>query len=432
MKLRPLLLTLAVLVPAAGAVWWLQRPAPPAQAADARLGQRVADPASLTSATRVRLKALGKTAELARTDEGRWTIAVSDKTPALPADASRLTRLAADLVSPKVERLVTENPGRLATLELDSTEIAFLDATGKTLLELDLGKNADGGGRFLRYGSEPKAYLARLNASIDADATNWRDTALIALKSDEIASLAFAFPGAAPVVISRPDAKTGWTSPATPAGQQVKTGSITTQLTNLTGLRYTQVAPALDPGVIAARVLTRDVTLTTFDGRTVKLTPRPRPRSAQARQTRPHPARRRFHPAPRTRRTARPAPPGLCRGDRLQTRRPPRRRRQDARLRDRRVDPLRPARHRRRSLRARARSAGPRLDGKTRHSAPRRRAHQRDHRTGERHHRADDRPARTLALSQRARTKNQPARPANAPSPGRSLFLGSTLAMPQR
>jgi hypothetical protein len=272
MKLRPLLLTLAVLVPAAGAVWWLQRPAPPAQSADARLGQRVADPASLTSATRVRFKALGKTAELARTDEGRWTIAASDKTPALPADASRLTRLAADLVSPKVERLVTENPGRLATLELDSTEVAFLDATGKTLLELDLGKNADGGGRFLRYGSEPKAYLARLNASIDADATNWRDTALIALKSDEIASLAFAFPGPAPVVISRPDAKTGWTSPATPAGQQVKTGSITTQLTNLTGLRYTQVAPALDPGVIAARVLTRDVTLTTFDGRTVKLT----------------------------------------------------------------------------------------------------------------------------------------------------------------
>ncbi len=272
MKLRPLLLTLAVLVPAAGAVWWLQRPAPPAQTTDARLGQRVADPASLTSATRVRLQAQGNSTELARTEDGRWTIAASDKYPALPADASRLTRLAADLVSPKVERLVTENPTRLATLELDSTEVAFLDAAGKTLLELDLGKNADGGGRFLRYGSEAKAYLARLTASIDADATNWRDTALVALKSDDIASLAFAFPGAAPVVISRPDAKTGWTSPATPAGQQVKTGSISTQLTNLTGLRYTQVAPALDPGVIAARVLTRDVTLTTFDGRTVKLT----------------------------------------------------------------------------------------------------------------------------------------------------------------
>jgi hypothetical protein len=271
MRLRPLLLTLAVLVPATGAVWWLQRPAPPAQSADARLGQRVADPASLTSATRLRLKALGKTAELTRTTDGRWTIAASDTAPTLPADASRLTRLAADLVSPKIERLVTENPSRIATLELDATEVTFLDAAGKSLLELDLGKTADGGGRFIRYGTEAKAYLARLNASLDADPANWRDTALVSLKSDDVASLAFAFPGAAPVVISRPDAKTGWTSPATPAGQQVKTATVTTQLTNLTGLRYTQVSPTLDPAVIAARVLTRDVTLTTFDGRSVKL-----------------------------------------------------------------------------------------------------------------------------------------------------------------
>ena len=272
MRLRPLLTTLAILVPTAGAVWWLQRPAPPAQSADARLGQRVADPASLTSATRVRFKALGKTAELTRTTDGRWTIAASDTAPALPADASRLTRFASDLVSPKVERLVTENPSRIATLEFDATAVTFLDATGKSLLELDLGKTADGGGRFIRYGSEAKAYLARLNASIDADPANWRDTALVSLKSEEIASLTFAFPGAAPVVITRPDAKTGWTSPATPAGQQVKTATVTTQLTNLTGLRYTQVAPTLDPAVIAARVLTRDMTLTTFDGRSVKLT----------------------------------------------------------------------------------------------------------------------------------------------------------------
>ena len=270
MKLRPLLITLAVLAPAAGAVWWLQRPAPPAQAADARLGQRVADPAQLATATRVRLKNSGKTVELVRTDDGRWTLAADAGGPVLPADASRLTRLAADLVSPKVERLVTENPTRIATLELDGTEVAFLDSTGKSLLELDLGKNADGGGRFLRYGDEAKAYLARLNLFVDAEASSWRDTALVALKSEDVASLTFAFPGG-PVVISRPDAKTGWTSPAAPAGQQVKTSTITSQLTNLTGLRYTQVASNLDPGVIAARVLTRDVTLTTFDGRTVKI-----------------------------------------------------------------------------------------------------------------------------------------------------------------
>ena len=276
MKLRPLLLTLAVLIPVAGAVWWFQRPAPATQNADARIGQRVADPAVLAGATKVRIKASGKTLELSRADAStnRWNLAAAAPgEPALPADSTRLSRLAADLVSPRIERLVTTNPTRIATLGLDDSALTFLDAGGQSLLALDLGKNADGGGRFLRYGTEPKAYLVRLNAPLDADATGWRDTTLIpALKAEDVASIAFLLAGSpTPVAVSRPDAKSPWTSPAAPAGHQVKTSTVTTQLTNLTGLRYTAFAPVFDPAVVAARILTRDVTLTTFDGRTVKI-----------------------------------------------------------------------------------------------------------------------------------------------------------------
>lgn len=276
MKLRPLLLSIAVLVPVAGAVWWFQRPAPATQNADARIGQRVADPSVLAGATKVRIKASGKTLELSRADASttRWTLAASSASePVLPADSARLSRLAADLVSPKIERLVTSNPTRIATLGLDDSGLTFLDAADKSLLTLDLGKNADGGGRFLRYGTEAKAYLARLNTFLDAEASGWRDTALVsALKPEDIASAAFTLPDTpAQVVVSRPDAKSPWTSPAAPAGHQVKASAVTSQLTNLTGLRYTAFAPVFDPAVVAARVLTRTVTLTTFDGRTVKI-----------------------------------------------------------------------------------------------------------------------------------------------------------------
>jgi hypothetical protein len=274
MRLRPLLLTLAALVPVAGAVWWFQRPAPAAQNADARIGQRVADPSVLAGATKVRIKASGKTLEFSRADASatRWTLAASSE-PVLPADSARLSRLAADLVSPKIERLVTSNPTRIATLGLDDSALTFLDAGGKSLLALELGKNADGGGRFLRYGTEAKAYLARLNTFLDAEATSWRDTALVsALKPEDIASAAFTLPETpSQVVVSRADAKSPWTSPAAPAGHQVKASAVTSQLTNLTGLRFTAFAPVFDPGVVAARILTRDVTLTTFDGRTVKI-----------------------------------------------------------------------------------------------------------------------------------------------------------------
>jgi hypothetical protein len=269
MKLRPLLLTVAVLAPVSALVWWLGRPEPAAPA-DARVGQRVADPATLASATRVTIKSGGKTVELARGEGDRWTLVGE---PALPADTSRLTRLTGDLVSPKIERLVSSRADKLAAFDLDSAGITYADASGKTLLDLDLGKTLEGGARLLRYDDETKAYAARLNIWLDAEASSWRDTALVSgVQSSDISSISIDFLDTpSPVVISRTKAEDPWTSPSTPAGHQVKAATITSQVGNLSTLRYTNVAPNIDPGVIAARVFSRNVTLTTFSGRTVKI-----------------------------------------------------------------------------------------------------------------------------------------------------------------
>lgn len=269
MRLRPLLLALAVLVPVSAAVWWFGRPAPVASD-DARVGQRVADPAALASAARVTIKSSGKSVELARGDGDRWTL-VGD--PVLPADTSRLTRLTADLVAPKIERHVSSLADKIATFELDSAGLVYADASGKPLLDLDLGKTLEGGARVVRYGDEQKTYAARLGVHLDAEPSSWRDTTLVAgLQASDIASISIGFPDTpAPVVVSRPKAEDPWTSPATPAGQQVKASLITSQIGNLSGLRYTDVAPNLDPGVVAARIFPREVTLGTFDGRTVKI-----------------------------------------------------------------------------------------------------------------------------------------------------------------
>ncbi len=269
MKLRPLLLTLAVLAPVSAAAWWFSRPAP-AAAVDARVGRRVADPAALASAARVKITSSGKSVELARAEGDRWTVVGE---PTLPADSSRLTRLTGDLVSPKVDRLVSARPDKIAGFELDSAGLVYSDASGKALFDLDLGKTLENGARVFRYGDETKAYAARLNVFLDADAASWRDTALVAgVQASDIASISIGFPDTpAPVVVSRAKAEDPWTSPSTPAGHQVKSSLVATQLGNLSGLRYTNVAPNLDPGVIAARILPREITLATFSGRTVKI-----------------------------------------------------------------------------------------------------------------------------------------------------------------
>jgi hypothetical protein len=271
MKLRPLLLSLAVLVPVSALVWWLGRPAPAASSADPRVGQRVVEPASLAGAARVKITSAGKTLELARAENQRWILAGD---PALPADAARLARLTADLVAPKIERFVSANPAKLATFDLDASGLAYSDASGKALLELDLGKTLENGARILRYGDEPKAYAARLNLQLDADPAAWRDTALVpGLAAADIASLRIDFPTTGKTVaLSREKADAPWLSPDSPAGHQVKATLLSSQAANLSTLRYTALAPVADPAVAAAReARPRDLTLTTFSGRSVKI-----------------------------------------------------------------------------------------------------------------------------------------------------------------
>lgn len=270
MKLRPLLVSLAVLAPLAAIAWWLGKPAAPASSADPRLGQSIANAEHLAAASRLEIKASGASLAFTRNAAERWII---DGTPALPADVSRLAGLSKNLVTSKIERLVSARPEKIATFELDQSSVVFTDPAGKSILDLQLGKTAEGGGRIFRYGEEPRAYLARLDLTVDTSASSWRDTALFSgLKAEDVSSFSISFPpepGA--VTFSREKSDQPWTSANTPDGHTIKASSLASQAGNLTTLRYTDVKPNFDPDVVAARVFPREVTFTTFGGRTVTL-----------------------------------------------------------------------------------------------------------------------------------------------------------------
>jgi hypothetical protein len=273
MNLRPLLLSVAVLAPLAAAVWWFQRPEPAPSLNDPRVDARLAEPDALARAAHLRLTLpSGEAVAFTRAEVGRWVV---EGEPALPADRSKLASLSSTLIGTRVERLVTRNPDRLATLGLGETRIAYLDADQKPLLELDLGKTADSGGRFLRYGDETQAYLARLNLHLDATAAAWRDTLLLpGLVPADIASIRIQFTDtfvATNTNLTRDSADAPWTAAPTPEGKQVKQSLLTSQLNTLANLRYTGVAPRLDPAVVAARVFPREIELRTFTDRSITL-----------------------------------------------------------------------------------------------------------------------------------------------------------------
>ena len=183
MKLKGLVLTAAVLAVLSVVAYRANRTAPSAPS-DPRTGRPFGDPAAIGRASVIRLSDQGKTIVLTRAPDGSWR---DSSYFDLPADFSKLSSLANDLVTARIQRFVTDNPDRLARLEFKDTRIEFLDAAGGVLWSATLGKSADTGGRFVRFGSEDRAYLVALNAWIDTEPRNWADARLLDLAPDGVA-----------------------------------------------------------------------------------------------------------------------------------------------------------------------------------------------------------------------------------------------------
>src|SRR4051812_3761882 len=190
MKLRTVVVTVALLAILSAIVAFVRRPAP-APVADARLNQPLVDRALVEKAAKLKISDAGKTVELVRQADGTWRVPSYYD---LPVEFSKLSGFVGNLTDAKLERLVTSTPERIARLDFKDTKIELLDAAGKELTSVTLGKNADAGGRYVRYGTEQKAFLASFQGFLDADPKNWADATLLNLKPEEVAKIELTFP----------------------------------------------------------------------------------------------------------------------------------------------------------------------------------------------------------------------------------------------
>jgi hypothetical protein len=262
MKLKTLVLSVAVLAVLSVIAYWTSRP-PPGPATDPRVGQPLADPAAIAQAAQLRLTDSGKTVVLVRQPDGTWRV------PGyfgLTADFSKLSSFVGDLSAAKVQRLVTVNPDRISRLDFNGARIELLAGDGHALWSVLLGKSADTGGRFVRFGDEAKAYLASLNSTLETDPKAWADAAFFTLKADDIARIEIPFDTGGPAIVSRKSKDAPWTADPTPAGQKVSAEKASSILTALSGLRFSDTSDPADPQAAAAKAHERNFGLTTFSG----------------------------------------------------------------------------------------------------------------------------------------------------------------------
>ena len=267
MKIKSLIVTVAILAALSVAAYFLTQP-PASPAADPRVGQPLVDRATVGKAAQIRITADGKTVGLAKQPDDSWRVT---SYYGLPVDFSKLSGLMNDLVGAKVQRFVTASPERLDRLEFKDHKIALLDAAGHELWSLTIGKNAGTGGCFIRFGSSQKAYLTTYNPSLDTDAKNWADSALLNLKPADIAKVEIGFDHAPAVTVARPKAGASFTAAATTPGRELDTDKINSLLEQFTNLRFSDTKDLADPEAAAAKQHSRTLKFTTFGGKTYTL-----------------------------------------------------------------------------------------------------------------------------------------------------------------
>lgn len=273
MRLKTLTLAVVALAAVSIVVYVVRRPGPP-PSKDSRVGEPLVARSVLESAAKLRITDEGKSVLLTRQPDGTWR---NSSYHELPADFSKLSGFVQNLTDAKLERLVTSNPERISRLEFDDTKVELLDAADKPLWSASLGKTAElGGGRFVKFGDENKAYLASLNAWLDVDAKNWANAELLNVKADEVARIEAEFPAttgdnaqpAGRLVLTRAKKEDAWTAENPPENQKVKPDKVSTLLSYLGNLRFTDTADLSEPNVVAAKANHRLFKLTTFDGKT--------------------------------------------------------------------------------------------------------------------------------------------------------------------
>jgi hypothetical protein len=222
---------------------------------------------AVEKAAKLRLSDAGKTVELSRQSDGTWRV---NSYHDFPADFSKLSGLIGNLTDAKLQRLVTSSADRIARLEFKDTKIELLGADGKELFAVTLGKNPEtGGGRFVRFGTEQKAYLANLNAWLDPEPKNWANSEILNLKADDIAKIEIPFAEGGPVVVSRAKKEDPWTAAATPAGQRVKADKIASVLSSLASVRFSDTTAPDDAKAVEAKTHLRTYKFETFDKKSV-------------------------------------------------------------------------------------------------------------------------------------------------------------------
>lgn len=220
---------------------------------DERVGSSIVDAASLRDTAKIIVNSDGT--EITLVNDPDQKIWILEEKHSLPTSYTRISQLARNVSDAKLQRLVSENPERIATLGFDGGDsVRFVDKMGNDIVAFDLGKETDNGRQFLRYKGEKKAFLVNTTFYIDSSLDSWLEKKLVSFEANEVTGITAILQNGDKLTVTRDNADTDWnTENSLPEKKILNQSSIGQIASRFAGLSFTATADKDDPNVIAAR-----------------------------------------------------------------------------------------------------------------------------------------------------------------------------------
>lgn len=263
MNLNKLYLSTAILAVAAGITYFINN-ADSTRTEDPRVGSTIISNEQLDSVGT--LEMISGNASLTfkyDSDVSAWLL---QEKYSLPADSSKITDLVTQLKEAKLERVASSNPKRIADFGFEIDYINLIDAEGKGVLSLDLGRETENGKQLVRFADEDVAFISSESFSVDGDPVSWLEKQLISVERDDIRSATFTLENGDTLSVARESEDADWTTTdSLPEGKELDQGAITRALNRLVNVRFSTLADLTDPDFIAAKAHSYTVSYTLAD-----------------------------------------------------------------------------------------------------------------------------------------------------------------------
>ena len=228
---------------------------------DDRVGTALVDPTALRDTVKIVIEMEDETLSFA--NQGKSNLWVLESRFDLPTSYDRISEFAQNVSEAKLQRLVSENPDRIAKLGFETGErIRFVDKLGNDIVAFQLGKETENGRQFMRYEGEEKAFLVDTTFFINSSLDSWLEKKLVDFEADDVTAIEATLQNGDQINVIRGNADSEWeTGDALPEGKILNQSSIGQIASRLSDLTFTATAEIDDENVVAAKENSHQFTL---------------------------------------------------------------------------------------------------------------------------------------------------------------------------